>query len=285
MNMKNLTLLILMTAGLNSYQSHANSTEKYFIGKYEYIIPSSIRKWTDDDNSFNEFAGHVPDKKIPLTKTIKGYKTYCFSQAGVFLSDMLYNSEKVIFRTFDFCQEPMVNLILSESKKLTKPNFSHGLKLVKVSPKQYQSLAYLVLVDEKEKVIYTNNAIYFDSSKPFDKIFDEEDIAKPTGLGKLTANAKTSKYCFSGKNLIGLGNEMEIQTGFYVPFIFHKDAHCGELIVNKNGIKYQLKIEGQDFDDSEYDYGDGYHYKNYYYTDNTLRIRGEVLKPLKAREQ
>lgn len=261
--------------------------EKYFLGDKEYIIGKDVREYGDYYGEYkllyNVFAGHTPNKTTPLTKTIKGYKTYCFSQAGVFLSDLAYSStwwhdKKSHFKAIDFCQEPMVDLILSESKKVKKPNFSHGLRLITIHPKEYPNVAYTILVDEKEKVIYTNNAVFFSYNKPFDYLFFSIDnkSTKFSSLGQLVSYPKDNKFCFTGKNIGNMGTEVATYEGKYEFMIEASENNpqradeqkCGFLVVGKNGIKYQLKTYWQlDWADSETSY------PTYRYTQNGLEVK------------
>lgn len=261
-----LAMIGLMTlVGLNA---HANNDEdesakdRYFIGNESFFI--NVDKGDDlimRHKYASGFAGHEPTKSIPLTKKVKGYTVHCVSQAGVALSDYMYNfeSDKVKYATFNFCDEKIVDTILAKAKEISKPNFVEGLKLIKLTHGNKDNIAYLVLVDEKSKTIYTNNGVHINASVKGHNDFDAENKGKVKGLGALIANSKSNKYCFENKQAHAVHPFYNAEGSFYTPFISrHKDGvkesgQCGTLI--KNGtVKYQL-VPVMDYADEEYKYG------------------------------
>lgn len=261
-----LAMVGLMTvAGLNA---HANGGEDdsandmYFIGSESFFINVDEGDDLVVRNKYSSgFAGHEPTKSIPLTKQVKGYTVHCVSQAGVALSDYMYNFEldRVKYATFNFCDEKIVDTILVKAKEISKPNFVEGLKLIKLTHSNKDNIAYLVLVDEKGKAIYTNNGVHINASVKGHANFNPKNKDKVKGLGTLIANSKSNKYCFENNQANAIHPFYEAYGSIYTPFIskskdmVKESGQCGTLI--KDGTaKYQL-VPTMSYVDEEYKYG------------------------------
>lgn len=255
---------LMAVAGLNA---HANGGEDdsandmYFIGSESFFIN------VDNDDDFvvrhkyaSAFAGHEPTKSIPLTKKVKGYTVHCVSQAGVALSDYMYNFEldRVKYATFNFCDEKTVDTILAKAKEINKPNFVEGLKLIKLTHSNKDNIAYLVLVDEKGRTIYTNNGVHINASVKGHADFNPKNKDKVKGLGTLIANSISNKYCFENRQANAIHPFYDAEGRIFTPLISKgidrkESGRCGTLI--KNGTaKYQL-VPMVDYADEEYKYG------------------------------
>lgn len=68
---------------------------------------------------------------------------------------------------------------MAKAKAIPKPNLVKGLKIIKITHDDKDSIAYPILVDEKNK-------------------------GKVERLGALLANNKSSKYCFKNKQVHAL---------------------------------------------------------------------------------
>lgn len=241
--------------------------DKYFIGQESFLVNSAdgeiIRNRYAPRHSVSNFAGHRPTKSVPLKKNVQGYEVYCVSQAGVALSDHLYSygDMKIKYATFNFCDENVVSTILKKAQEMKKPNFVEGLKLIKITHKNQEHIAYLVLVDEKSKTIYTNNGIHYTIPSLDIESWKDKSKLKERGVGDLIGNSKTGKYCFSGKNLEAMHPFYEAYGEYYTPHYLNQETdetdknigRCGKLI--KNGTaKYQL-VPTENYFDSDYKYG------------------------------